>query len=182
MRNFPKRNIFEQNKQKMLIICQIDWREVGVAFGLQCLRNCTLSSLSFFTVLLTADDRTARALKHSARRHHHSKCEVPAVIDSDELCAKCVNTETAIEYNFRLLNRINDDRCGGCPTDVVGFYLTDLSVLHPTVGRAEYSRSIVDVEIIGIDYSGRDSAPRSVRALSSRGRRCRPTFQRQISC
>ena len=28
----------------MLIICQIDWREVGVAFGLQCLRNCTLSS------------------------------------------------------------------------------------------------------------------------------------------
>ena len=31
--------------QKMLIICEIDWREVGVAFGLQCLRNCTLSSL-----------------------------------------------------------------------------------------------------------------------------------------
>ena len=29
----------------MLIICQIDWREVGVAFELQCLRNCTLSSL-----------------------------------------------------------------------------------------------------------------------------------------
>ena len=28
----------------MLIICQIDWCEVGVAFGLQCLRNCTLSS------------------------------------------------------------------------------------------------------------------------------------------
>ena len=28
----------------MLIICQIDWREVGVAFELQCLRNCTLSS------------------------------------------------------------------------------------------------------------------------------------------
>ena len=43
-RNFPKRNIFEQKTQKMLIICQIDWREVGVAFELQCLRNCTLSS------------------------------------------------------------------------------------------------------------------------------------------
>ena len=28
----------------MLIICQIDWREVGVAFELQCLRICTLSS------------------------------------------------------------------------------------------------------------------------------------------
>ena len=33
-----------KQKQKMLIICQIDWREVGVAFELQCLRNCTLSS------------------------------------------------------------------------------------------------------------------------------------------
>ena len=31
--------------QKMLIICQIDWREVGVAFELQCFRNCTLSSI-----------------------------------------------------------------------------------------------------------------------------------------
>ena len=29
----------------MLIICQIDWREVGVAFDMQCFRNCTLSSL-----------------------------------------------------------------------------------------------------------------------------------------
>ena len=29
----------------MLIICQIDWREVEVAFELQCLRNCTLSSV-----------------------------------------------------------------------------------------------------------------------------------------
>ena len=28
----------------MMIICRIDWREVGVAFELQCLRNCTLSS------------------------------------------------------------------------------------------------------------------------------------------
>ena len=33
----------------MLIICQIDWREVGVAFELQCLRNCTLSSFLLFT-------------------------------------------------------------------------------------------------------------------------------------
>ena len=32
----------------MLIICQIDWREVGVAFELQCLRNCTLSSFVCF--------------------------------------------------------------------------------------------------------------------------------------
>ena len=26
--------------------CQIDWHEVGVAFELQCLRNCTLSRCS----------------------------------------------------------------------------------------------------------------------------------------
>ena len=46
---FPKTaNIFEQKTQKMLIICQIDWREVGVAFELQCLRNCTLSSLFLY--------------------------------------------------------------------------------------------------------------------------------------
>ena len=32
--------------QKMLIICQIDWREFGVAFELQCRRNCTLSSFT----------------------------------------------------------------------------------------------------------------------------------------
>ena len=32
----------------MLRICQIDWREVGVAFELQCLRNCTLSNLRIF--------------------------------------------------------------------------------------------------------------------------------------
>ena len=32
----------------MLIIWQIAWREVGVAFELQCLRNCTLSSFFFF--------------------------------------------------------------------------------------------------------------------------------------
>ena len=31
----------------MLIICQIDWREVGVSFELQCLRNCTLSSYCY---------------------------------------------------------------------------------------------------------------------------------------
>ena len=40
--------IFSPKKKKMLIICQIDLREVGVAFELQCLRNCTLSSLLFF--------------------------------------------------------------------------------------------------------------------------------------
>ena len=33
----------------MLIICQIDWREVGVAFEMQCFRNCTLSSLHFIS-------------------------------------------------------------------------------------------------------------------------------------
>jgi len=32
------------SNQKMQIICEINWREVGVAFELQCLRNCTLSS------------------------------------------------------------------------------------------------------------------------------------------
>ena len=36
----------------MLIICQIDWREVGVAFELQCLRNCTLSSLVLLSPLI----------------------------------------------------------------------------------------------------------------------------------
>ena len=43
-RNFPKRIIFEQKTQKMLIICQIDWREFRVAFELQYLCNCMLSS------------------------------------------------------------------------------------------------------------------------------------------
>ena len=44
--------IFSNKKtQKMLIICQIDWREVGVAFELQCLRNCTLSSYDYFVYL-----------------------------------------------------------------------------------------------------------------------------------
>ena len=36
----------------MLIICHIDWRKVGVAFELQCLRNCTLSSLLLFCSLI----------------------------------------------------------------------------------------------------------------------------------
>ena len=36
-----------ERTQKMLIICQIDWHEVGVAFELQCLRNCTLSSFHY---------------------------------------------------------------------------------------------------------------------------------------
>ena len=31
----------------MLIICHIDWSEVGVAVELQCLRNCTLSSYNY---------------------------------------------------------------------------------------------------------------------------------------
>ena len=34
-----------KKKQKMLIICQIDWRKVGVACELQCFRNCMHSSL-----------------------------------------------------------------------------------------------------------------------------------------
>jgi len=63
---------------------------------------------------------------------------MPTVIDGDALCAKCVNTETATEYNFRLLNRINDDRCAGRTMDVVTFYLTNLPALHPP-GRAEHS-------------------------------------------
>ena len=54
----PKTQYFRTKKQKMLIICQIDWREVGVAFKLQCLRNCTLSSKSFSSdvVSLTVQD------------------------------------------------------------------------------------------------------------------------------
>ena len=47
----PKTQYFRtQNTQKMLIICQIDWREVGVAFELPCLRNCTLSSFVCLSV------------------------------------------------------------------------------------------------------------------------------------
>ena len=37
----------------MLIICQIDWREVGVAFELQCLHNCTLSSFVIYPLSCT---------------------------------------------------------------------------------------------------------------------------------
>jgi len=43
--------IFSNKKKKMLIICHIDWSEVGVAVELQCLRNCTLSSLSLVSQL-----------------------------------------------------------------------------------------------------------------------------------
>ena len=35
----------------MVIICLIDWSEVGVAVELQCLRNCTLSSFILFFAL-----------------------------------------------------------------------------------------------------------------------------------
>ena len=48
--NYVKLAIFSNTQylptktQKMLIICQIDWREVGLAFEMQCFRNCTLSS------------------------------------------------------------------------------------------------------------------------------------------
>ena len=44
----PKTQYFRTKKeQKMLITCQIDWRKVGVAFEMQCFRNCTLSSFNF---------------------------------------------------------------------------------------------------------------------------------------
>ena len=45
-----KTQYFGTKKQQMLIICQIDWREVGVAFEMQCFRNCTLSSYLIITV------------------------------------------------------------------------------------------------------------------------------------
>ena len=45
----------------MLIICQIDWREVGVAFELQCLRNCTLSSYSLYLVMSSSVNWTQAA-------------------------------------------------------------------------------------------------------------------------
>jgi len=41
----------------MLIICPIDWREVGVAFGLQCLRNCTLSIVLLLYCFVAYDIR-----------------------------------------------------------------------------------------------------------------------------
>jgi len=41
----PKTQYFRtKNPENADNICQIDWREVGVAFELQYLRNCTLSS------------------------------------------------------------------------------------------------------------------------------------------
>ena len=45
----------------MLIICHIDWREVGVAFELQCLRNCTLSSFRIERKLKICDTSTENA-------------------------------------------------------------------------------------------------------------------------
>ena len=51
-RSFPKAIFSNKKTQQLLIICQIDWREVGVAFELQCLRNCTRSSyLSFVSTV-----------------------------------------------------------------------------------------------------------------------------------
>ena len=53
LRKTSENNIFKLNKPEKSrtsgamsfgVICQIDWREVGVAFELQCLRNCALSS------------------------------------------------------------------------------------------------------------------------------------------
>ena len=49
----PKTQYFRTKTQKLLIICQINWREVGVAFKLQCLRNCTLSSNDYFTNVIS---------------------------------------------------------------------------------------------------------------------------------
>ena len=45
-----------------MIICQIDWREVGVAFELQCLRNCTLSSFDFILNFIKAARRMSAGL------------------------------------------------------------------------------------------------------------------------
>jgi len=49
-----------------MIICQIDWREVGVAFELQCLRNCTLSSFNSVTDLAAC----TRPLFHARHMSH----------------------------------------------------------------------------------------------------------------
>ena len=41
-----------KKKQKMVITCQIDWREVGVAFELQCPRYCMLSSYYYCVIII----------------------------------------------------------------------------------------------------------------------------------
>ena len=61
----------------MLIICQIDWREVGVTFKMQCVRNCTLSSLvSFIPDLRSAkrcSGRPSNVYQRFGHMHHYSK-------------------------------------------------------------------------------------------------------------
>ena len=74
--NFPKRNIFEQKTQKMLIICHIDWREVGVAVELQCLRNCTLSSLFIFFAV-TLQQYTVKLVLNAGSLMNAGDAEVP---------------------------------------------------------------------------------------------------------
>ena len=67
----------------MLIICQIDWLEVGVAFELQCLRNCTLSSYYLL--------RTMTA-KYMTRKHESTQMEENAMETNVIRClVRCCN-------------------------------------------------------------------------------------------
>ena len=86
--------------------------------------------------------------------------------DNDVLCAKCVNTETTIRYNFRL-------KIGLTTIDAEGRRRTSSLSTQASLpfiirrARARNTLSILAVAIIGIDYSGRESA-RGLRVLSSR--------------
>ena len=63
----PKTQYFRtKENRKMLIICQIDWREVGVAFKLQCLHKCTLSSFTTWQPTFVQGQRV--------KGHGHSVC------------------------------------------------------------------------------------------------------------
>ena len=53
----------------MLIICQIDWSEIGVAVELQCLRNCTLSSLCLCTFSCLNENRQSHELTDNLNIH-----------------------------------------------------------------------------------------------------------------
>ena len=57
----------------MLIICQIDWRELGVAFELQCLRNCTLSNfIKLIGLMIIFQHVKERVMALSARLESRS--------------------------------------------------------------------------------------------------------------
>ena len=77
----------------MLMICQIDWREVGVAFEMQCFRNCTLSSYLLMNVLtLTTGWNVAECRVEAASTQQHGVRN--ADDDIDELLKKILHLDS----------------------------------------------------------------------------------------